>query len=305
MSKRLTVDIGGDKIPAQVVDLASSWPLHVPARGFECVKGAQVISTKARATADSEPGLLLRPGSFLVPIAGRQKEVSVPEDLYLEFADLKRDDIIDFANRFGTLRVSGEHFHREPGMQPCIGEPIEVWIRETDRFKAAINLWYEAKNGTRQTVRRLLSSILDPNVGTELRPPTRFFDDPMEHAREIVINTINRGMSPNQMPDRPCALPECNSEAMHWIDATRAWLRTHKGADPDLVIISTNLIKTLWTQFASLVAGKRKLKRCEADDCRLGGYMDVTDSERPGARRMHPTCAERLKKREYRRRAEL
>jgi hypothetical protein len=291
MSKRLEVDMRGDRLPAQVVDLAASWPLHIPAKGFECVDGAQALR------AD-----LLKRHRFLVALSRPEKEVSIPEDLYVEFSNLGREGIVDFANRYGTLRVSGEHFHREPEMRSSEGEPLDHWIRETSRFKAALDLWYEAQSGTRKTVRRLLSRVLNPSARTTLlRFPPYSIDDPAEHARAIVVTTINAGLSPAEMPPRRCELPGCHFEPMPWVDATRAWLRTTSGQAPDLVIISTNLIKTLWTQFACLVAGKRKLKRCEASDCKLGGYMDVTNSERPGARRMHPTCAERLKKRKYRR----
>ncbi len=290
MSKRLEVDISGDRLPAQVVDLAAASLLHVPENGFECVVGAQALR------AD-----VLRRQFFLVALPGPRKEIPVPEDLYVEFSYLKRDGILAFAKRYGTLRVSGQHFHREPELRTSEGEPLDHWIRETGRFKAALDLWYEAETGTQRTLRRLLSKVLDPPAGTELFLTQHPLDDPTEHARAIVVSTINAGLWSGQHIQQKCALRGCHFQPMPWVDATRAYLRTARGVAPDLVISSTNLIKTLWTQFACLVAGKRKLKMCEARDCRLGGYMDVTNSERPGARRMHSTCAERLKKREYRR----
>src|SRR5260370_21227354 len=173
MSKHLEVDIPGDRLPAQVVDLAASWPLHVPAKGFECVDGAQALR------AD-----LLKRQRFLVALSRPEKEASIPEDLYVEFSNLGRDGIVDFANRYGTLRVSGEHFHREPEMRSSEGEPLVHWIRETGRFKAALDLWYEAQSGTRKTIRRLLSQVLNPSAGTPgLRLPGYPIDDPAEHAR--------------------------------------------------------------------------------------------------------------------------
>jgi hypothetical protein len=74
--------------------------------------------------------------------------------------------------------------------------------------------------------------------------------------------------------------------------------RESPGGPPELVVTSNNLGKVLWLQFAGAVAGQRKVKRCEAPDC--GRYMDVTESMRPGARRMHESCMERLKKQRYR-----
>lgn len=42
----------------------------------------------------------------------------------------------------------------------------------------------------------------------------------------------------------------------------------------------------------------RDLKRCEAPDC--GQYIDLSDSPRPGARRFHKACEERMRKRRQR-----
>jgi hypothetical protein len=292
MSKRLPVDNSVDRIPAQVVDLATSWPLHVPANGFECVAGAQTLGLASGST-------VVKRQLFLVARSGPKKEVSIPDDLYLEFSRLKSDNIEaiqEFATCYGTLRISGEHFHREPEMSPREGEPVNHWSRQAARFKAALDLWSEATYGTRRTISRLLMAL----EGADLSFPVVSIDDPIEQALAIVKATINTGLAPAQWIPPSCARPGCHFEPMPWVDATRAWLQTSKTGAPDLVIVSTNLIKTLWTQFACLVAGKRKLKRCEATDCRLGGYMDVTDSKRPGAHRMHSTCAERLKKRQNR-----
>jgi hypothetical protein len=81
-------------------------------------------------------------------------------------------------------------------------------------------------------------------------------------------------------------------------DDTRAALRRSKGGELFLVTESSTLLKTLWLQFAASVVGQRKVKKCAAPDCGL--YMDVTTSKHPAARRMHPHCEERLKKRRYR-----
>jgi hypothetical protein len=288
VAKLLGVDKSGDRLPAQVVDFTTSRPLTAPKNGFACVTGAQAPTA----------GFLKRQ-LFLVPLPGPITEVSVPEDLYLDFSRLKSDSIPaiqDFAQRYGQLRLSGEHFHREPEMDAVEGEPVNRWSREAARFKAALNLWYEADMGTPKTVTRLLATM----EGADLHFPTYSISDPAERARAIVLTTINAGLAPAQWTPPACALPGCHHKSIPWLDATRACLQISKGGAPDLIILSSNLIKTLWTQFACLVAGKRKLKKCEAVDCRLGGYMDVTDSDRPGARRMHSTCAERLKKRQNR-----
>ena len=71
-----------------------------------------------------------------------------------------------------------------------------------------------------------------------------------------------------------------------------------EGRDPMLVINPLDLKRALWLQLASVIAGQRKVKKCEDPKC-PSPYIDVTNSARPGARRMHGHCAERVRKERY------
>jgi len=229
----------------------------------------------------------------------KPKEITIPEELYLEFYELKADTVLDFANRYGALRLfPGEHFHRTPDMRAAVGEPLEDWLLEISTFQAVVDLWYQAQNGTRQSARQELADALKRAPTPRLSYPPTGITDPIELARAIVIETINKNLAPHQHPIAPCHLSICKGLSRPWVDATQAQLRGGRGRmAPDLVIISTNLIKTLWMQFATVVAERRKLIRCEAEDC--SRFLDVTHSQHPKARRMHPHCAERVRKRRY------
>jgi hypothetical protein len=280
------------KYPVQVVDLAASWPLYLPAGGYEWVEGVQVYT----------PGYFRR-GRFLTQRRAAPgetaKEIAIPEELYLEFYNLTAEGVLDFANRYGALRFfPGEHFHRASDMRPALGEPLEDWLLEIAAFRAVLDLWNQAQNGTPRSIRQQIEAVRNRAPQPRLAYPPAGLADPAAHARAIVIQTINRHLAWNLHAPVPCHLSRCKGESRPWEDATEAQLEGGRGGTPpDLVVISTNLIKTLWMQLASVVAERRKLKRCEASDC--GKYMDVTHSQHPKARRMHKTCAERLRKRRY------
>jgi hypothetical protein len=292
-----------DKYPAQRVDLVASWPLYLPGGGFELVEGVQIPVPDIRHQS-----------TFLVPrraARGAEKTITIPEDLWEKFCSLTPETVLDFANRYGTLRAFGEHFHHPSDMRPLEGEPLENWLFEVTLFRAVLDLWDECQHGTSSKVSRVLESALKPKKirwqahewtfrPLDSLPPEAGVDSPIEQAKRIVIYTINKELGPVQHYRLRCALTGCKYDS-RWaeVDSTRVELRGGRGQTvPQLVIISENLIKTLWMQLASLVTGNRKLKKCEAPDCRQ--YIDVTKSGHPKARRMHDSCAERWRKRRYR-----
>ena len=293
MNKPLSVDITGDTgATAATIDLIASRRSEVPINGFEWVRGVRALRADFSA-----------PDLFLVARPGPTMEIQIPEDLYLEFAQLtpEPDPILSFARRYGRLRVIGNHFHRDDN-EPEDGEQFFDWQIEVNRLKAALDLWYGAASKNVAWVRRFLDPI-GPNrkKGNPwlLDLPMVRNDDPLELAQAIVISTLNIRLTPATGFDHACFVPGCGFPGgQKWTDSTYAYVRKSRGHQPELVLASSNLVKALWLQFASAVAGQRKVKKCEAPDC--GRYMDVSISPRPGACRMHPRCEERLKKKRYR-----
>lgn len=294
MSKPLSVDNTRDTgVIAAELDLLSSRPSEVPVNGFEWVEGLRAL-TRHR----------FFPGRFLISRGGPTKDVDVPEDLYLKFSELTREPeaIINFANTYGQLRLLGIHFHRKAESAAEEGESVADWYLEIRRVKDALDLWWLVQGNDLRAVRRFLEPI-GPNrkkgATWALALPTVHVDDPLEKALRILINTINMQLSPAIRWDQACLLPDCNFSGFHpWTDSTYAYVRRLPGRQPVLVTASSNLIKAIWLQFATAVAGQKRVKKCAAPDC--GRYMDVTSSPRPGACRMHPHCEERLKKKRYR-----
>jgi hypothetical protein len=130
MSKELAGEFKGDRFPAQVVDLAASWPLTVPLEGFELVEGVTAI----RADRLRPPEL------FLVALPGPSKEVHIPDDLYIEFSQLTPEGIPNFSARYGCLRGPEKHFHRQVDMLPAEGEPLSYWLRQIKRLRDTMDL---------------------------------------------------------------------------------------------------------------------------------------------------------------------
>jgi hypothetical protein len=307
-------------------DLINFWPSFVPANGLEWVRGVRPWLSDPK---------LLPPELFLVRRPGDSKQVAVKEDLFLDFTRLADETsipggprtseragrvrprriaaetpdfilrpsvrllaarILDFATRHGGLGVPRWHFHRSEDNQPSHGEDFDSWWIEIFRLKDALDLWFAAETGDRPWIRHFLAhrNLLD-------YPPIRI-ENPIEYAREIVIQTANVRLLPTNWNELPCLFPGCKDRggAGMQTDDTRAALRRSKGGELFLVTESSSLLKTLWLQFAASVTGQRKVKKCAAPDC--GQYMDVTASKRPAARQMHPNCEERVKKQRYRRR---
>ena len=275
------------------LDLTSFSASYVPVAGFDWVEG---YCTWHADYPYAIVALVHRPGDF--------RTIPVKDDLYVEFGNLRdtREEMLKFAECYGCLGIPARHFHRAADQAAQSGEDLADWSIHLRRFKTALDLWYCAKARDRFGVRRILEP-LQPNRKHEepflLHCPPFPVSDPMRFAREIVVNTINWELAPAAHNDPACSAPGCTYRGYSgmWGDFTRAALMSNNDR-LDLRIASNNLLKTLWLQFAASVAGQRKVKQCEAPDC--GRYMDVTNSKRPGARRMHPKCEERIKKRRHR-----
>jgi hypothetical protein len=283
------VDKAVDRRNAALVDLTIARPCRVPVSGFAVVEGVWSYGPKYQ-----------RHGLFLVPLPGPSRRVRIPDDAYLEFAELtKLDEIRDFSCRYGPLRIDKYHFHRVATGEPEMGERISDWLHEAQRLRDTLNLWDAYRKKNHQWIRRFLEPVFSGQRRWSLNRPVKCPEDPIQCAEKVIITTVSMSLSPCDRWEPPCCFPGCGyTDGQVRTDSTYACLQSVEGGSPEFVVGSSNLSKTLWLQAAGAVAGQRKVKKCEAPDC--GRYMDVTSSSRPGGRRMHESCSERLKKQRYR-----
>lgn len=278
-----------------VVDLVSHESRWVCSDGFRWIAG--------RSGPRGSEGL------FLVPMSDAGGIVQPPNDLYLRFFDLQpeQDSMLEFACRFGRLGALPQHFHSEQ-TRTQHAESIADWIAEWDGYRMAFNLWEKARLGSAYGVRRYLSSTYLGMIAAPLvMADPRLKRDTLRLARHTVVEEINRHLSPatvNPIGNHRCFQPGCKwsgpRPSVRAFSVVRlAWKDDAKGSErPEFSIQSDALLGTVWLQFAKYVCGERRLVRCEA----CGKLMDVTDSARPGARRMHSECSNRICQQRFRER---
>lgn len=288
----------------KLIDLAANWRMQTRTGGFEIVKGVTRRELESSSGAD-EPYLVGR---------GEWKDIQIPSDLYQDFRYLPatEKDIQKFASKYGLL-VDGlpQHFHRETDLLPFRGEPLSLWTMELGLFNRIWDLWETAKQEKPLRVEAVLQEMGAPRPTARTGefpfqfPTIVIPDDPIAYARKTVIRTINYSMAAGRLAEYQCGFPDC-SEAFNrndGFDFTRAELRElkknlrpHGRPAIGLTTVAGTLRKTLWLQLACYVAGMRHLTKCHALDCKLGGWIDATESPRPGKIKYHPQCKERKKK---------
>jgi hypothetical protein len=269
-------------------------PCWKPPNGFEWIEGCRIVRSPLnghfeKAAPDANSSAFLRPR----PWKGDWKQVAIPDDLYLRFSGIKptREGIIEFAETYGSLNKWGcqTPFRRQDTRGYDEGESLSEWELTIGTLKAATDLWFSALHRDRFEVERLCRVVKKSwdvrAPGVLVWPGEEYKDDFFGFARAAVISTVNRELNTGDIYNR-------ENDAVHTlVGATKA------GAV--LRMIPTNLRKALWLQFTSYIVGDRTVKRCEAPDCPMP-LMDVTNSKRPGARRMHEQCQERMRKRRWR-----
>ena len=240
----------------------------------------------------------------------------LPEDLYLRFAALEcsPESILAFADRHGELGLVRQHFHKVEGGESGNGEQYGDWVIALEGFKQHFQLWSIVKEADIGALSQFVRS--EPRVGPVpflkmlLFPETargteyeRFLgQDPIEAARDFVLDTVNRELRPRIQLLSRSACSQCGYPGPVYSSPT---ITTHvayhlvpgESASTASSRLSPNrLLSAIWLQFAEAIAGDRALKRCEV--CRE--WMDISGSPRKQARRMHPKCSERIRKRRLR-----
>jgi hypothetical protein len=245
---------------------------HVPSRGFAWVDG----QTGPDATLSS----------FLIPqsITGASQEV--PLDLYLQFAklELTPEAALEFANRYGRLGLVKRHFHSaQTAVQSA--ECWSDWLTEIKQFRTCHEGWFLAAADDREP---LVSFLRDHHW--------RIVDGPWLTAQCRILSQINEKLNPLRVWPEPCFLKTCNGNLLprltpfvtYYLNhVTRLGQPTGRRDAIAAHVRPTALLSAIWLQFAELVTGSRVVRKCE----KCQQWMDITESPRKGAKRMHERCS--------------
>jgi len=225
-----------------------------------------------------------------------------PADLYLKFLHLEliESSVLQFANRFGTLGVPGTHFHSKD-CREVRGEDAGIWGFELGRFQHWFEVWQSAERRNLIDLRKLLVEAGVPLDNERFNKAlTR---DLVRTAKSHVVNEINRVLRPGISMHLP-AYQGCFFEGCSYRNkfaritehvSCQLKLREKQGRiSVQTELVPETLLTTVWLQFAHLVCGGRRIRQC--DIC--GQWMDISETSRPGAKRMHARCslAQRMRK---------
>ena len=284
MSRRPTAE--------EPVELVVPRAVPVPENGFRWVRGESGIDASTRI-----------PGLFLVAKGGgRLLPVIPPRDLYLEFLRVEPDEAstLEFANRFGKLGIPQEHFHSTE-CSGRFGESAGRWGHEIGVFQYWFEVWQSIEMRNLIKLRKLLLDSGAPLEDERLKESlTR---DLVKTARSYVVAEINRILAPGvSIPlsnYQGCFHEGCSYKAkvprVTEHVSCQLILREDRGrVRIGLQLIPDQLLTTVWLQFAELVAGGRRVRPCDL----CGHWMDISETARPGAKRMHERCslARRMRK---------
>jgi hypothetical protein len=269
----------------------------VPTSGFCILEGFLHAPSGGRVP-------LILPKRFIGANPGGSKLVRCPDDLYLEFAraPIEASSVLNLSSKYGWLGA-GRHLHEGDG-RPTWGETLDDWVMLISDMKFWLEAWFAILSRDTARAKHLLWQYLDPAVNPF---SYRILKNakPIELLREDLIGEVNRRINAGLQIIGPCGYPGCKYKhpprlAAHVRQAIRIDLRctrtTSRGPQIDFAPSGYDLRSALWLQFANAITGKAVIKRCEL----CGGFMDVTSSARPGAKRMHDRCSLAGRMRRYR-----
>jgi hypothetical protein len=274
------------------VELVVPRAVPVPENGFRWVRGESGIDPSRRAS-----------GLFLVAKGGgRLLPVIPPRDLYLEFLRVKPDEAstLEFANRFGKLGTAHEHFHSTECSER-FGESARMWGHEIGVFQHWFEVWQNAESRNLFELRKIL---LDSGVPLEdERLKESLTRDLVKTAKSYLVGEINRFLAPGvSIPlsnYQGCFYEGCSYKAKvpkitEHVSCELVLREERWRVQIGLQLIPDKLLTTVWLQFAELVAGGRRVRPCDL----CGQWMDISETARPGAKRIHERCslARRMRK---------
>jgi hypothetical protein len=244
---------------------------------------------------------------FLSPMSHEGAIQPPPEDVYLAFLGLADDPdgVVAFANRYGHFGLPRTHFH--VGDSVRFGETWSDWSNEIQLFQSCFDLWEAAVAGDMKRIRHLFQTVsLEISSAVKLaEPPIR--RNLVALARYAVVRQVNMRLAAGvtRHPSKACNIDGCPHQNFRPTVEPHATFTLAFSIDTTgavqiqpKVAPSFALISSIWFQFANIVTGERRIRRCEAPDC--GKWMDVTGCDRPGARRLHPECSRRWRMKRWR-----
>ena len=274
----------------------SDFQAFVPKAGFRWVSGVL-----------GETGT---PDRFLVPAKPKDEIelISPSQDAFLALTNLSPSEsaYLDLANRFGYLEVVRIHFHSDETPIQW-GEPLMLWNYEVRLFQRWFEVWklYTDKNA--RLLRSKLQELLHPPPTANVFPLAL---DHLVHAINLHLWTDRFSPDWSRLPDAPSS--EMDSACLTCGCACRRWVtKSHVPYSFRIVqeregqtvkdkvvpvVRPTGFLAAAWLGFGELVAGQRTIRTCEV----CGQWMDITDTAKPNAKRMHTRCSNTQRQRKWR-----
>jgi len=254
----------------------------VPKGGFEWIEG--------RA---GPHGIQQR---FLIPKSGRGTTFDIPTDLYLTFANLQPtpEAVLAFANRYGSLGLVKRHFHSEH--TPILFAECWIdWVQEIAEFKTCLDAWLIAEDQDGPALDRFLRD----------RPWHVIGDDRIVSVKLDLLMQICSKLQPMRVFPEVCFEKACKGDTVparltpfvFYLLNFQSTTTPTLGSTPIVGRLTpTALASSIWLQLAELVTRSRVIRKCE----RCHQWMDITDSPRKGAKRMHERCSLAIRMARYR-----
>ena len=158
------------------------------------------------------------------------------------------------------------------------------WEQEITQFKTCLEAWFLTLGQDRNA---LLNFMRQHRWRTHFGPKNLFVE-----AKCKIILDVNTRLSP--VPDFPeaCYLKRCAQDQLragklpsvaYQLSFSLSDATTSNGTPIVPLLVATSVVSAIWLQLAELMISRRVVRQCE----RCHQYMDITDSPRRGAKRMH------------------
>lgn len=279
--------------------------------GLVCSDGYKWVVGKTPPVGHPQP--------FLLPKSGSGRGVPVSEEAYLQFATVgpSPDSFLGFANQHGLLGLRVGHFHSDETTAQY-GESQYSWALAIDEYQQAFKVWTFIQARDTRGLERFFRSddawaiAQGWDCGSTMRYRHATDDLPLKNGAssllDVALNGLAQQVSGHLGPRGvmystfDCFVPGCTiNKTRVRVPGTVLYGLTcsfKRGQAPKVEpqIIPANLITAIWLQFSELVSGKRINRSCAV----CGKLMDVSETARPGSKRMHDRCSLAQRMRRYR-----